>query len=728
MSPQLPGTLPSRDPAQNAAVLRLLCFSGAILLSFFPCTTFGVGATTNFTTYEAEAGTVSGGATVVALSGPPATEFSSPQLEASGHAYVHLAGTGQAVKWTNNTGKAITTLNIRYSIPYSSGGGGITSTINLYVNGSLRGAINVNSMQTWVYETSSSYNGMSQTPSAGMPHVFWDEVGFFVPGGAIPAGSNFSLQKDSSNSAAYYNIDCVDLETPPAALTQPANSLSITSYGAMANNSSFDNSTAINNCISAAQSQGKSVWIPQGVFYVTSGTVFHPNGITIGGAGPWYSEILDTSNSWSNGFRFNSTGTSFKNLCLDFTKPNATPGIFAILAFGDNWTIDNVWARHSMLTWGTGNNITVQNSRVNNSWGDGMNLNNDNGTSCTTITVQNNFSRGNGDDAIAINNTDLNGSVTTNVTVANNTTVAPWWANGMGIYGGTNVTVKNNLILDSVKLHGMYVTIFGSGGNPMNGALIQDNTIIRGGSHGYGNQNWGLYVGSNNQVPAGRAFDHVVVDGNIIQKAMYGGIQVTTSTNTTLQNSLVDAPGLTGIAVPSSAVGNAKFDNNLVTNLASGQVAYTDAASSANFPIVYWNEGEFLTVNSITPGITNTVITSTSFSNGAAAFINSNAVGNQVTYLVPSLLAGSYNVKIGMKKHSSRGIWQLAIAKVGGGFVNLGSPVDEYSATDNYTFVDLGTWSPGTSTDKLFQFTITGKNASSSGYDASFDYIELTPL
>ena len=285
MSPQLPGTLPSRDPALNAAVLRLVCLSGAMLLSFLPCTTFGVGATTNFTTYEAEAGTVSGGATVVSLSGPPATEFSSPELEASGHAYVHLAGNGQAVKWTNNTGKAITTLNIRYSIPDSSGGGGITSTINLYVNGSLRGAINVNSMQTWVYETSSSYNGMSQTPSAGMPHVFWDEVGFFVPGGAIPAGSNFSLQKDSSNSAAYYNIDCVDLETPPAALTQPANSLSILSYGAMANNSGFDNSTAINNCISAAQSQGKSVWIPQGVFYVTSGTVFHPNGITITGAG-----------------------------------------------------------------------------------------------------------------------------------------------------------------------------------------------------------------------------------------------------------------------------------------------------------------------------------------------------------------------------------------------------------------------------------------------------------
>jgi hypothetical protein len=107
--------------------------------------------------------------------------------------------------------------------------------------------------------------------------------------------------------------------------------------------------------------------------------------------------------------------------------------------------------------------------------------------------------------------------------------------------------------------------------------------------------------------------------------------------------------------------------------------------------------------------------------------VNSNAVGNQVTYVVPSIPAGSYDVKIGVKKHLSRGIWQLAIAKANGGFANLGSPVDEYSGSDVYTAVDLGTWTPGSSTDKWFQFTVTGKNASSSGFDMSFDYILLTP-
>src|ERR1700682_990041 len=97
-----------------------------------------VGATTPFTIYEAEAGTLGGGASVVSLTSPPTTEFSSPVLEASGHAYVTLTGTGQSVTWTNNTGHNITAVNLRYCIPDSPTGGGINATIDLLVNGSFR--------------------------------------------------------------------------------------------------------------------------------------------------------------------------------------------------------------------------------------------------------------------------------------------------------------------------------------------------------------------------------------------------------------------------------------------------------------------------------------------------------------------------------------------------------------------------------------------------------------
>src|ERR1700679_4297549 len=77
------------------------------------------GANTPFITYEAEAGMVGGGASVVTLSGPSTTEFSSPALEASGHAYVQLNAPGQSVQWTNNTCLNVTALNIRNCIPDS---------------------------------------------------------------------------------------------------------------------------------------------------------------------------------------------------------------------------------------------------------------------------------------------------------------------------------------------------------------------------------------------------------------------------------------------------------------------------------------------------------------------------------------------------------------------------------------------------------------------------------
>lgn len=532
-----------------------------------------VGANTPFTSIEAESGRLGGGATIVSLTSPPTTEFSSPQLEASGHAYVHLGGTGQYVEFTNNTGQSISTLNIRYSIPDSSGGGGISNTIDLYVGGTYRGQIYVNSYQTWVYETSSDYNGMSQSPSAGNPHVFWDEVAFFVPGGVIPAGTNFVLQMDSRNTAAYYNIDVVDLQTPPAALSQPANSLSITTYGAESNTPSFDNSSAIQNCINAAESGGKSVWIPPGTFYINPSSAFQVSGITIQGAGPWYSEIFSVSTSWANGFIFNATSTSFENFCIDANGPDSTPGQDAFTAYGNNWMINNVWARHLMLTWGTGDNITVENSRVNNSWGDGININNDNGTACTGVTITNNFVRGCGDDSIAINSSDASAPQMANCAVVNNTTVASWWADQMAVYGGNNILISNNLLCDCVKDNGIHIDTY-SNGSSLDNITVEGNTVLRGGSYGYGDYQPAL------KLLGGQAETNVMVSGNNIVDSMFESVEIGNVDNLVFQDNLIESPGTDGIQIDSGTAGSANFIDNIVLDEPSGQSMYVDSSGS----------------------------------------------------------------------------------------------------------------------------------------------------
>ncbi len=127
-------------------------------------------------------------------------------------------------------------------------------------------------------------------------------------------------------------------------------------------------------------------------------------------------------------------------------------------------------------------------------------------------------------------------------------------------------------------------------------------------------------------------------------------------------------------------------------------------------------------------GVTHRVITAGGFSGGAGTILDATAVGQSVTYTLPGIAAGSYDVRVGVKGLNTRGIFQLAASRADvASFSNIGSPQDEYSSGETYSEFDLGAWTPATTSDKSFRFTVTGKNASSSGYSIAFDYILLTP-
>ncbi|MEV6416281.1 hypothetical protein [Kribbella sp. NPDC051718] len=174
--------------------------TGAIWMSYAPpapaaTTAVTAGATTAFSSYEGEAGTLGGGATAVSLTAAPTTQFSSPALEASGHGYAHLSATNQSVQWTNNTGQPISFVNLRASIPDSASGGGIAATLDLYVDGTFRQALNLNSKQTWVYEGTSYNTSDDQNPADGGARVFFDESHAFITGTPIANGSTLQLRK-----------------------------------------------------------------------------------------------------------------------------------------------------------------------------------------------------------------------------------------------------------------------------------------------------------------------------------------------------------------------------------------------------------------------------------------------------------------------------------------------------------------------------------------------------
>lgn len=571
----------------------------------------GAGATVPFTSYEAEAGTLIGGATAVSLTAAPTTQYSSAAVEASGHAYVQLTVTGQGVQWTNATGAPISTLNLRESIPDSASGGGTTATLDLYVDGVFRQALNLNSKQSWFYEGgSNNYNGSDQNPADGDPREFFDESHTFVTGAPIAPGSTITLKKDAANTAAFYYLDVVDVENPPPPAAQPANSISITSCGAVADNNptngsadsgAVDSTAAIQNCIGQAQSQSKILWIPAGTFYLKGTTGLKAQGITIAGAGMWYSTIyrdVPLPNNTPLAATFELTSCDVHDFHLDSdstSREMVDGGGGAMDTSGTNWVADSIWSQHvESGYWASGTGGTVQNSRVTAVWADGINLNNVslNNSVGNDITATNNFVRGTGDDGMAINsvayNTDSSGNKTyytamSHITMTHNTVIAPWGGKGIGIYGGSNQDVENNYIADTARYIGLGAGRFGVNGSDLLTATVNGNTVVRSGGNGYSQGQPALQVGNGGDGQNVGVVDHVTVTNNTVINALYDGVGFSTSTNTLLQNNTITAPWRNGIVIAPpfypAPTGSATITGNTVTGLGSGTVPFANNSS-----------------------------------------------------------------------------------------------------------------------------------------------------
>lgn len=577
-----------------------------------PAASAAAGANTPFTIYEGEAGTLGGGAGAVSLTSAPTTQYSSATLEASGHAYAHLGGTGQSVQWTNTTGHPISFVNVRASIPDSASGGGLTGTLDLYVDGTFRQALNLNSRQTWVYEGNNNYNTSdNQNPADGSPRVFFDESHTFVTGAPIAPGATFALKKDSANGASSYDIDSVDVENPPAPAAQPAGSISITSCGAVADDTptngaadgqAVDSGPAIQNCINQAQSEAKTLWIPQGTFYVKGTAGLRASGITIAGAGLWYSTVyrdVPVPNSTPLAALFELTSCHVQNFHIDadaVSRSTIGGDGGAMDTTGTDWSADGIWTQHTMSGfWASGTGGTVRNSRLTSIWADGINLNNVslNADTGNNLTATGNFVRGTGDDAMAINSVNYNtgGGTTTyyhpmsGVTLTGNTAIAPWGGKGIGIYGGSGHLVSGNYISDTARYIGLGAGRFGVNGSDLLSATVTGNVVVRSGGNAYSQGQPALHVGNGGDGQNTGTVDHVTVTGNTVADSVYDAVGFSTSTNTLLQDNTITDPGRNGVVISPpfypAPSGSASITGNTLTGLRTGATAYAD--NSAGF-------------------------------------------------------------------------------------------------------------------------------------------------
>ena len=144
-------------------------------------------------------------------------------------------------------------------------------------------------------------------------------------------------------------------------------------------------------------------------------------------------------------------------------------------------------------------------------------------------------------------------------------------------------------------------------------------------------------------------------------------------------------------------------------------------ASGGATPPTVLLETESMTI-SASSGDTAFNFADAALSNGNGSSYDANAVGDYVTYSGSVGTAGTYNVRVGVRRWNSRGIFQLQINGV-----NQGAAYDGYDANLQNVEVNLGNVAISTAGTQQFRFNITGKNAASTGYRVVLDYIKLVP-
>ncbi|OIJ65503.1 discoidin domain-containing protein [Streptomyces mangrovisoli] len=473
----------------------------------------GRGADMPYDMYEAEDGTVGGGAKVV---GPNRT-IGDIAGEASGRKAVTLDATGQYVEWT--TRAATNTLVTRFSIP-----DGTTTTLDVYVDGQFLKAIDLTSKYAWLYGDETAPGNSS---GSGAPRHIYDEANLLL-GKTVQAGSKIRLQKDAANTSTYA-IDFVNTEQAtadpnpdPAAYVVPAG------FGQQ------DVQNALDKVRMDTTGKLVGVYLPAGDYETSSKFQVYGKAVKVVGAGPWFTRFHAPSSQENTdiGFRADSTanGSTFAGFAYfgNYTSRIDGPGKVFDFAGVAHITIDDIWAEHMVcLYWGANtDSMTIENSRIRDTFADGVNMTN----GSTDNHVTNNDARATGDDSFALFSAiDAGGADEKNNLYENLTSTLTWRAAGIAVYGGYDNTFRNIRVADTLVYSGITISSLDFG-YPMNGfgtdpTTIENVSLDRTGGHFWGSQVFPAIWAFS----ASKVFQGIRVNDVDIDDSTYGGVMFQTN-------------------------------------------------------------------------------------------------------------------------------------------------------------------------------------------------------
>ncbi|MDF5731974.1 MAG: glycosyl hydrolase family 28-related protein [Rhizonema sp. PD38] len=499
---------------------------------------------------------------------------------------VTLNAVGEYVEFT--VPRSANSIVVRYAIPDSADGKGLTAPIGLYINGVKQPDLIFTSKYAWIYGTYPFNNN----PGDIRPHHYYDEVNRLTP--QMSAGTKVRLQVESNSTAPWFTIDLINFEQVAPASTIPAGYLSLTTDFGADPSGIKDSTTAFQNALYASSSQGRGLWIPSGEYKVSTWLQVRDN-VTLKGAGIWYSKIHFVAQTGNNAGLMGpwNTGTSAQNVHfsdfaiwgevvqrVDNDQINGIGGAYS------NSTFINLWIEHTkcgMWLDGPFDRLMISNVRIRNQNADGINFH----KQVTNSTVTQSFFRNTGDDAIAMWN-DGGGGFNT---FSFNRIEMPVLANAIAIYGGESNIVTDNYVADQqAEGGGIHLGNRFPGSRPISGTtVIARNVIVRAGSQDdYNNWNYGtgalwFYALDANMTGTIRVEDNQIIDSNY-EAIHFIGSSVT---NVTLNHNQIIGAGTYAMEIRSA--GAVTISNTTATDLGHGSIlncrkdfAITDGGGNGN--------------------------------------------------------------------------------------------------------------------------------------------------
>jgi hypothetical protein len=508
------------------------------------------GADIPWTTYEAEGMTTTG-----SVMGPKYGPY-AVETESSGQRCVKLTARGQYVEFVAVA--SANSLIIRYSLPDGPAGGGLSIGLGIYANGRRVDSCVASSRYAWLY----GKYPFSNDPAMGSPRHFYDEIR--TKGFEVRKGDVIRIRWDGG-PAEYCIIDLVDLEDIPPPMARPAGSLSLLEFSGAAVDGDY--TVALRDCIARASAEGRVVWMPQGTFKVT-GDILLPAGVTIQGAGMWYTELVGDDSLYADAnrrVRLKGTGDHIQIADLAIIgrldhRIDKEPNDGIVGSFGKGSAISRVWIEHTKVGMWLENSdsLRVTACRIRNTLADGINF-------CVGMSrsvIEECTARGTGDDCFAIWPAVYGQQLFSpgNNLVLHCTGQLPYLANGAAIYGGESNTVRGCLFKDITAGSGILIsTTFPTsskerGGdskergvdNNFSGTTLVEDCAVR--TSGGFDHEWGWRAALEICVDK-RGIAGVVISNLQIDSSLSNGISVIARNEPKLSDAVLRRVSVTGYGV-----------------------------------------------------------------------------------------------------------------------------------------------------------------------------------